>query len=219
MNTIRRHDCKRRGTTLVLFTVAIPAAIALFLLVQTRVMIAFAEAQRQQQRVQARLLAESALAVFQTRPAGVGANGDTALPATGAIEGEGVWRLEMDKDGMTLVARGEVDGGFPGYSRVRAACTIRARITLTKEGVVGEELQFIDTSYERMPVGQSKWFPHRAGQTGAARIRLEQPSRNQGTTNHTNLTNNPILLLFFIRMIRAIRGCLVAATLLQVLGG
>jgi len=156
MTRLEWQNRYRRGTALLVFVVMIPAAMALFLLVLTRVDIATAETKRQQQRVQARLLAESALAVFQTAPDGAGAKGARSLPMEGAVEGAGVWRVEMDKDGKTLVARGEVTGGQPGGGEARVASEIRAEIVPAKQGAETAGLRLIGSSYERTPVGPSR---------------------------------------------------------------
>ena len=55
----------RRGTMLVAFTFLIPAGMVLLGLLLSRIEVAYADTQRRQHKLQARLLAESALAVLR----------------------------------------------------------------------------------------------------------------------------------------------------------
>src|SRR5438105_2605778 len=56
---------RRQGTMLVAYLLLIPFALSLLVLLQSRIVASLADNERQQARVQARLLAESALALLR----------------------------------------------------------------------------------------------------------------------------------------------------------
>ena len=106
---------RERGTMIVFFSGLIPVIIVAFLALFTRIETTQMETQRNQWRVQARLLAESALAR---------ASEASASPVEGEIDGVGTYRLERSRTegaGERLTATGSVDG-----RRARWICTIDA---------------------------------------------------------------------------------------------
>jgi hypothetical protein len=100
----------QRGMMLVLCVALIPISMMAMLLALTRFEIGLREAQREQGRVQARLLAESALTLWQVR-------GGTAIQ--GELEGFGAYEAAIK--GGTIEASGIVRG-----NRQQAVCFIKA---------------------------------------------------------------------------------------------
>lgn len=91
------HPARRnRGTILTFITCLIPIAMMLTLTTLTRVDISLAETRRHQQRVQARLLAQSALTLYQTSLTGKNIE---QLDETieGVLEGFGTYHLSVDR--------------------------------------------------------------------------------------------------------------------------
>ena len=96
----------RRASSLVVFILMIPAAMTLLMLTLTRVELGMAEADRAENRLQARLLAESALALYQADPG-------ATLPIEGEIAGVGSYEVvegEGPEGARRLVARGRARG-------------------------------------------------------------------------------------------------------------
>ena len=107
---------RRRGTYLGLCIILLPMAVALFLVVHARLDLALRETQRHQWRVQARLLAESALARQQAAP---------TAEAAGALEGVGSYRMEnAAREGAPPQAVGQVESH---NHRVSATIATRPR--------------------------------------------------------------------------------------------
>lgn len=86
--TIRK---KTRGTSMLVPLFLIPASAMLLLLLLTRLDVGYADAQRNQLRVQARLLAESALAVLEQE--GLPA---ATEPITRTLEGMGSYTIQPE---------------------------------------------------------------------------------------------------------------------------
>ena len=87
---------RERGATLLIVLILIPISMSLFLSILTRMEVALADTQRHQQRVQARLLAESALTLYASSAAD--GRGD-AVSLDGAIESVGRYRLTVTTGG------------------------------------------------------------------------------------------------------------------------
>ena len=104
MNCLKRRPPSpnrfRRGTLLAAYFMLIPAAMSAFLLILTRLDIANYETRRQQDRTQARLLAESALAMYYASNA-TNATQSSAdpEPISGAIEGIGDYEFDPQNHG------------------------------------------------------------------------------------------------------------------------
>jgi len=108
--TISGND--QRGIMLVVCVALVPIALMGLLLALPRFEIRLREAQREQGRVQAKLLAESALTLFQ-------ANGGATV--NGEIEGVGSYEAAMI--GGTVEASAVVPG-----NRMQAVCSIKAEL-------------------------------------------------------------------------------------------
>jgi hypothetical protein len=110
----RHRGTGRRGTIMIVFVFLVPMAVMGVLMALTQLDIAFSETQRHRDRVQARLLAESAWAV-------AGALGSGA-PREGIIDGAGTWRIEPAAGGSGLWRfTGEVEGRQARMTAIFAA--------------------------------------------------------------------------------------------------
>lgn len=126
----------RRGTLLILYVAMIPISLTLLLMALTRVEIGMAENQRRELRARARLLAESALAEYESGGRALGV-GETL---EGRIEGLGEYRVIVGRDGETegvLIFRGEATllHKVDGLPFLTARCDILAETPLPDSGL------------------------------------------------------------------------------------
>ncbi|MCX7044553.1 MAG: hypothetical protein NTX50_03570 [Candidatus Sumerlaeota bacterium] len=143
----RRRSARRRGTALILCLVLIPVSLTLYLTVLSRLDIAYAQTKRDAARMQARLLAESALAAYQTALEDAPAGTPPHLPLSGALEGIGAYRvvaLEGNKpnaeSGAAPSARGIRAIGAVEYLKgtdnsAKALCEIEAEVSPSDKAV------------------------------------------------------------------------------------
>lgn len=141
-----RGSSRRRGASLVVFMISIPAALAVFLLILDRVDTAASETRRAERRTQTRLLAESAIARMQ-------ADGRGAQPIKGAIEGAGSYEAVIesrDADAAKIVFLGALDRVVVYGQPFRIVCEIKGEMN-TKSG----DLALGDPSWRAEPLGPS----------------------------------------------------------------
>ena len=132
MQRIMPNYHPRRGAFLGVCITIFPIVVALFLVALTREDIALRETQRREQRLQARLLAESALVLAQAT-----GQAQAGQPLSGELEGAGTYRLEAAAENpapetlaslrdarLLLSAVGEVRGH---NRQVTAELKVRAR--------------------------------------------------------------------------------------------
>ena len=120
-----RHG--RRGTLLAAYVIMIPLVLGLFAAVLTRLETLLADTKRWQMRTQARLLAESALAVYQATQAEAPDSASNSPALEGAIDSVGAYRVFEGKAnalGRTIRAQGEV----VDRRRPRLACRVVSEI-------------------------------------------------------------------------------------------
>lgn len=122
---------RRRGMTLLWVTILLPVLALLFMAILSRIEVAMTESQRNQDRAQARLLAESGLLLAREalREKGAAALGG-ALPA-GKIEGQGTYQVvagEAAAGGRRVLARGAVT-----RHQLRFVCEIGAELEATTQ--------------------------------------------------------------------------------------
>ena len=149
----RNHfpDQARRGTTLLVVLILLPLVISLFLVVFTQLDLALRETQRHQSRVQARLLAESALAVLQHRLAAASQGDTPAYELTGSLKDIGDYRIEALEPASSptrLRAIGEV----VDWNK-KAICELELEVTRPVASAGGEwQLAVLGTSYQMLAI-------------------------------------------------------------------
>lgn len=120
--SLSRHQpsARRRGTMLVFVVILIPVAVMLCLTLLTRQEILLRAAERRQLTLQSRLLAQSALTLFQAPGVVV----TSEKPLEGQLEGAGIYRLKMEADSSgqrRLSAEGiAANQSCKAYSRLEA---------------------------------------------------------------------------------------------------
>lgn len=144
---------RSRGMLLAAFVISLPAALLLFLLALNWVDIAMREAKRNEQRVQARLLAESALAILNAQhdPVAPGAQ-PGHLIAEGEITLVGRYRITLgaeDEDGALVLCEGTVvnDDDLRPYEM---KSFIRARISREAPDAL-PRLEILEITYRVSP--------------------------------------------------------------------
>lgn len=106
------HGRGVRGVTLLAyFFILLPAALLTLLALLNRVDAAQRQNQALEARVRARVLAESALAVAQTR----GNAGPAKMPQGGELAGMGTWEIEVTTRGA-VVAKGTARLGADAFT-------------------------------------------------------------------------------------------------------
>lgn len=115
----RNRQASRRGTILAAAVILIPMALVLYALVLQQLEVSLGEAQRNEARVQARLLAESALSLMQSAP-------PASLPYERTLEGQGVFRLEATAPASAGGAQRVRAIGAANGRRGRYICEIEA---------------------------------------------------------------------------------------------
>ena len=125
MNIFNPHDPLyirplrlRRGTMLLAFMFLLPMVMGLLLLMLSRLDVNLKLTQRHEGRVQARLLAESALSVY----------GQSREPLQGEIAGVGEYEIRSIDSNGKIEARGVAWQRY-GSGSIYSICTIRAEIS------------------------------------------------------------------------------------------
>lgn len=154
MKSLRSPLRRRRGATLAVVMILIPMAVALYLVVMTRLEGSLRETQREQYRTQAKLLAESTLATLEG-----GAQAELLAqlkekPLERTLKGAGSYRLALlPAQGNPPRQRLKATGVAKGLT-ARFICEIEAEVAPPAPGT--PRLRLLGLAYRVEPLSKEK---------------------------------------------------------------
>ncbi len=132
-----RRSTYKKGTILVAFIVLIPTAMLLFSLLLTRIEASNRSVLHEQERLQARLLAESGLVALKDAFVRYPGSIPTGI-IEGVVEGAGTYRITRLNSRTFAGAAYEIEGAVEGRG-VRRTCSIRVAGSPGRWAVTGQK--------------------------------------------------------------------------------